>query len=85
VGTIEVISGNFKVYPNPAKDYISIDFTDAGRKKIELIDIAGEKILKKTTTNRNFVLYLQEVDNGIYFINVFDGKNYYPPYKLIVD
>ncbi len=59
------------MYPNPAKDYVSIDFTDAGWREIELIDLAGKKILKKITTNKNFVLYLQEVDNGIYLINVF--------------
>ena len=85
VGNNELISEKFQVYPNPAKDFVSIDFTDIGRREIEIFDITGKKILKKTTTNRNFILYLQEVDNGIYFIKVFDDKNYYPPYKLIVD
>jgi len=85
VGTNEINASEIMVYPNPAKDFVSIDFYDDSKREIELFDLTGKKILKKVTTNRNFILYLQEVDNGIYLINVFDGKNYYPPYKLIVD
>jgi len=58
VGTDEINLENFLVYPNPAEDFVSLDFSNTEKKEIELIDLAGEKILKKVTTNKNFVLFL---------------------------
>ena len=44
-----------------------------------------KKIVKNLFFEKNILLNLQEVDNGIYIINVFDDENHYLPYKLIVD
>jgi hypothetical protein len=52
---------------------------------VEILDLSGKKIVKNLFFEKNILLNLQEVDNGIYIINVFDEKNYYLPYKLIVD
>ena len=44
-----------------------------------------EKIIKNLFFEKNILLNLQEVDNGMYFISVLDEVNHYLPYKLIVD
>lgn len=85
VGLNPVKEVNFTVYPNPAKDLITINFPIEGKRKIEIWDFSGKKVAKHLFLNKNISLNLQEVDNGVYFIRVFDNENYYHPYKLIVD
>lgn len=77
--------GSFNLYPNPAKDKINIDFTNDGKREIEIWDFSGKKVANYLFLYKNISLNLQEVDNGMYFIKVLDNKNYYHPYKLIVD
>ncbi len=79
--------GNEKlqVFPNPAKDFVNVTFPSNRGRWVEILDLSGKKIVKNLFFEKNILLNLQEDDNGIYIINVFDDKNYYPPYKLIVD
>lgn len=76
---------DFKVYPNPANDFVAIDFPFDGERRVEICNFSGKKVLNNLFFEKNILLNLQEVGNGIYFINVFDDENYYLPYKLIVD
>jgi hypothetical protein len=85
VGLSSQENPSFRVYPNPAKEYVSIVFPSNRKRKVEVCDFSGKKVLNNLFFEKNILLNLQEVDNGIYFINVFDDENYYLPYKLIVD
>ena len=78
-------NGNYEVFPNPVKDFVSITFSSNSERLVEISDINGKKIIKKLFFEKNVLLNLQKVDNGIYFLNVFDNKNYYQTYKVIVD
>ncbi len=77
--------GTFTVYPNPAKDLVTINFPSDGKREIEIWDFSGKKVVKNLFLYKIISLNLQEVDNGVYFIKVLDNNNYYHPYKLIVD
>ena len=74
-----------QVFPNPAKDFVTITFPSNSGRWVEILDISGKKVVKNLFFEKNILLNLQEVDNGIYIINVFDDENHYLPYKLIVD
>ena len=76
---------DYKVFPNPAKDFLSISFPNDSERLIEIWDFFGKKIVKNLYFQKNILLNLQEVDNGTYIIKVSDNENYYLPYKLIVD
>ena len=80
-----IVSEKLQLFPNPAKDFVTITFPDNSKRWIEIWDFSGKKIIKNLFFEKNILLNLQEVDNGMYIINVFDDENYYLPYKLIVD
>jgi hypothetical protein len=85
VGTDNREMGSINIYPNPASGYVTFDFPDQEKAEIEIIDLNGKKIIKKFAYRGKNILYLHEVESGVYFINVLSNKRYYPPYKLIVD
>ncbi len=85
VGVNTQKNASFQVYPNPAKDFVALDFPSNGERWVEIWDFSGKKVLNNLFFQKNILLNLQEVDNGIYFIKVLDNENYYHSYKLIVD
>ncbi|NLE63716.1 MAG: T9SS type A sorting domain-containing protein [Bacteroidales bacterium] len=65
------------VYPNPAHNYIDIQFSsvDLRNKEMELSDITG-KLLKKQILNRNVErMDLSELTKGMYFLTI-KGDNH---------
>jgi hypothetical protein len=68
----------FEVYPNPFVDYITIK-TDILIHKINysVFDILGEEIASGILQNNNSPqVMLKNLNKGIYFIRLSDGKNY---------
>jgi len=66
------------LYPNPANDYVDIDYQISGsfaEAKISLYNILGQEVkeLVLEKDQRNLRLYLKELNNGLYI------------YQLIVD
>lgn len=75
---INTQKSDFKIYPNPAFDKISI--FSSGIKKdlpVEIITIQG-KVVKKTTLIDTNKIDISELDKGIYFIKIFGNS-----YKII--
>lgn len=46
---------NFSMYPNPVKDYLTINFTRKGLQHIEIYNILGNKVLVKDIENADFI------------------------------
>ncbi|WP_196886253.1 T9SS type A sorting domain-containing protein [Aureivirga sp. CE67] len=61
----------FSIKPNPAKNTISIQ-TEKQISKIEIFDITGKKIIQKYNTDQ---INVQNLENGIYFIKIFNSRN----------
>jgi len=82
VGITEIINfNNIKIYPNPVKDKLTIEFThfDKTEIKLDLINSFGEIILtKELSENKNesgaYQIDLSELDKGIYFLRVKDAR-----------
>lgn len=79
-GTTELQKENvsFKAYPNPAKDFITIEINNKGKDVIQvsLQNILGQQVFEKNNLTENkFRLPLYNLNNGIYFIKINSGDN----------
>ena len=64
-----------EVFPNPAKDRISIRFAEAGEASIRLYDMTGRLVCSDAANTQAFVISTQGLSQGVYtlVVNV-DGK-----------
>lgn len=69
---------DFKIYPNPAKDYISI-FTKEDIQKIEILDTSG-KLIKTFFSSKS--INIQDIAKGNYMIKIY-GKTKIVTKKII--
>tara|TARA_B110000483_G_scaffold34141_1_gene41559 strand:- start:207 stop:1844 length:1638 start_codon:yes stop_codon:yes gene_type:complete len=72
------IDNSFRIFPNPAEDWIKIVKTDFQNEKIEynLFDFNGKKILKGilSRTTREKSLNLENINDGIYLLKLNNNK-----------
>ncbi len=74
ITTIEEHAGAvFSVYPNPVKEYITIENNNRQIDEISIYSISGEKVsvMSKVESGR---LNVSELKNGVYFISIKSGK-----------
>jgi len=68
------IKNEFKIYPNPANNFIDIE-TELKNYSISVFDNMGKLILKEKSNQNNTRIDLSPFSNGIYFIQLqSDGK-----------
>lgn len=80
------LSSNFKFYPNPSGDEITIEFDDVVTNHVlEITNLKGELIdsIDLTQKEKKFELSVREWANGIYFIGISNNKHIYSPKKFI--
>ncbi len=67
----------FTIYPNPASDYITIDFSDKKTTpnfKISIFDVTGKLVHKSFDKH---IISVQSMNDGLYIYKVaYDDKNY---------
>lgn len=64
---------DFQVYPNPAKDYISITLDNIS--KIELYNSLGIKVLIKENISKNEKINISHLNRGYYILKVSQNNN----------
>jgi extracellular elastinolytic metalloproteinase len=66
------------IYPNPTTNSITVDFKEnEGLNKIVLSDVLGKVIFQAELNNSNqLTVDMSKLTNGIYMLNLNDGKNY---------
>lgn len=80
----EITRTDFKIYPNPAHDKVSIQFPDTKAPYIiTLVDIAGHVVAQRETTSAIETIDLSNVPGGVYLLKV-NNQNHYETWKLIV-
>ena len=77
-------NNNFTIYPNPAKGYINITFTDNSKKEISIINEIGKVIFKKECFETETKIKTSNLNSGIYFIIV-KNKNKIETSKFIIE
>ncbi|MBW7866712.1 MAG: T9SS type A sorting domain-containing protein [Brumimicrobium sp.] len=69
------ISGEFKVYPNPATNQLNIVNPSAnGETVIVLVDNLGRTVYSTTSNDITTTIDVTSLNKGIYFVNVIEGN-----------
>ena len=65
------ISSEAFVYPNPAKDFINIEFGSTNDEyDIELYNLLGERIYQKTALTVSYTINTSAIESGVYLLSV---------------
>ena len=67
--------GSFDVYPNPAKDVVTINLLNGGSDIIKIYDILGNEILSRPVTSGDNV-DVSSLTKGVYIIRTQGNLNY---------
>ncbi|GAA3638150.1 T9SS type A sorting domain-containing protein [Flavivirga jejuensis] len=71
----DISTSNFKIYPNPAKDYITIQSKDLKINSIEIFDLLGKSIYSKIEPSDNKI-NVSNFSKGIYLLKLeSEGKS----------
>ncbi|PKL79629.1 MAG: hypothetical protein CVV25_07105 [Ignavibacteriae bacterium HGW-Ignavibacteriae-4] len=74
------ITNEFKVYPNPARDFVAIEFSDSKSKgSIRVLDLLGSEVMSLDFNNQNRIdIDVSKFISGYYNIIITsDDKNYH--------
>ena len=63
-----------KIYPNPFSEFTSIYFSENKERKISIYDIMGRNVRTIIAGERKVDIYKEDLKNGMYFIQIFDGE-----------
>ena len=66
-------SNNIKIYPNPAKDYITIDSKSNTAQRLEIINLVGQTVYS-TTINKKVKVNISAFANGVYILKLNSDK-----------
>ncbi len=85
IGLNELVENSFKLYPNPAKEFVHIDIANSDINRIELIDLSGKIVLvKEKNINSTISLDLSGLSEGVYIVKLHSGVGKVISSKLIV-
>ena len=65
-----MLSSDFSVYPNPARDYILIKNERLEGEVIQILDLAGKLIIQSTIQSFENKINIEDLESGIYFVKV---------------
>ena len=84
---IKGLGNEFIIYPNPAKEYITVKFNNTERKQISdifIYNVSG-KIVKRISVNKNAVkINTNTLKSGVYFVNIITKDGISQRRKLII-
>jgi len=69
-----VVSTPINLFPNPAKDLVTVDIKNSKASVIKIFDITGKSVKTISLNQSNRTISVIDMDNGIYFYNIFDNK-----------
>jgi len=70
VGIDELLENSVNVYPNPAKEFITVQLVGNQTGKASLYDISGKKILENQLINSKTEIPLNTISSGSYFLSI---------------
>ena len=69
------IDSKISIFPNPATDYLNINFDDVYPEKITLFNNMGETLLVENQLSENAQINVSEYQSGIYFLKIETKEN----------
>lgn len=70
IGFGDLLDQGFSVYPNPIYDDLLNVVSPVVLSEIELVDMNGKSVLKQRVNTNEFSLQVQDINNGIYILNM---------------
>lgn len=64
----------FSLYPNPGHGIYQIENSNSQAFEISVFNILGKQIMETVETNGDYILDIQDFDNGVYFLQVVSNK-----------
>jgi hypothetical protein len=74
-----------RIYPNPARDYVTIELPELTSYSVEIVDLTGATVLRRTGLSGRNELALDHLRNGMYMMRIAtqDGQ-YFQLNKIMV-
>lgn len=63
------------VFPNPASDFLTVQFSSEKNRKIELISTKGIILKRLNSASSQISISLEELPKGVYFIKAIDSEH----------
>jgi hypothetical protein len=85
VTDLNASEAGIKTYPNPARDFCTIEFPEAinGNARLSVFDINGKLVKGLKTTNQISAMEVSDLSEGIYYLRIeTDGRSYFQ--KLVI-
>ena len=70
-------NNNFKLYPNPSNGVLNIDLPSNTGFNLYIINLQGKIVLDKKINEVHSTVNLDFLDNGLYFVKIFNGQKVY--------
>jgi hypothetical protein len=81
-GIAHLKGDDFKIYPNPASDFLNIELPDNENYNFEIYDVNGQLILSDTKASKR--INLPELSQGIYMLKVWNSKQVFKSQRFII-
>jgi pimeloyl-ACP methyl ester carboxylesterase len=78
-------ANSISVYPNPAKDHVTITSNADQDMAASLYDMNGQKVLDASLHNGKNALNINSISAGVYVLKAFDANNNYKQVKVVVE
>lgn len=71
----EIYQNDFRIYPNPVTDIVTLGNIDAfGKINVRIYDISGKLMINQNLDEKK-TIDLSHLESGVYFMNVLDESN----------
>jgi hypothetical protein len=72
---------DFNLWPNPAKDFITLNISTTNNYQIEIFNATGNLLLRETNKSE---IDVSTLSSGVYIVRVFDAENYHTT-RLVIE
>lgn len=74
-GSVALLKKQISIYPNPANDFLKIEFPANGDYHIAAMNIIGKEIFTTDCSGKYFSLNTSSFPNGVYFLSLSNSKS----------
>lgn len=68
------IHADYKVYPNPVNDQLTVKSPVNGTSGINIMDVTGKNVIEFNTSEKEFSINVSELSQGMYFLRIKNQK-----------
>lgn len=78
VGGVSIVDEEFTIFPNPARNIVSIRMNKITADAVRIYSLKGELLIDEKVTGKNTVIGISDLNAGLYIINIsgIDGISY---------